>query len=153
SLGLLLLPVLSAGQPAAALLRRGGVGIQPGLRADARSSGRDAGVQQLLQRGGDRRERLAGRLGPRRTRGILRLLRVGGFGHAANMGRRGQRGKGTLLTACCQQLHRSAGAGFVRWRISFSKKPMSAPDQVPGMLFLPDMRYAPRNKSEVVEEM
>ena len=91
----------------------------PGLRADARGSLRDAGIEQLLQRGRDRRQRLARRLGARRARGVLGFLRVGGFRHGPNMGRGKRRGKGgsshlnhdrfPLAARCWSALQGSAG--------------------------------------------
>ena len=56
------------------LLRR-----QPGLRADARGSLGDAGIEQLFQMRRDRRQRLARRLGARRARRVLAFPRVGDF--------------------------------------------------------------------------
>ena len=75
----------------------------PGPRSDARGSLRDPGIEQLLQRGRDRRERLARRLGARRARGVLAFLRVRGISPWAEYGPAecGEGRAGETVSAAC----------------------------------------------------
>ena len=85
----------------------------PVLRSDARGSLRDAGIEQLLQRGRDRRQRLARRLGARRACRVLAFLRVRGISPCAEYGppKAAREGRGARVS---RALHRLGGPPTLR---------------------------------------